>query len=381
MNRQIVEFIKNIYANEYPVLLHRPIFIGNEKEYMAKCIDTSYVSYVGEFVNKFEKMVAEFTGAKYAVATVNGTSALHISLKLAGVKEGDEVLTQALTFVATVNAISYCGAKPIFVDSDMNNLGMSAEKLEQFLRNETVIGDDGFCHNKTTGRRIVSCVPVHIFGHSVRIDKICEICNKYNILVIEDSAESLGSYYKGQHTGTFGIIGVLSFNGNKVITTGGGGMILTNDEELAKRAKHITTTAKIPHKWEFDHDEIGFNYRMPNINAAVGCAQMENIQLFLKDKREISCLYREFFNSINLGYVGEPEFCQSNYWLNAILVKDVEQRGHLLEYTNKEGVMTRPVWILMNKLAMYKNAQTTNLENAKWLEARIVNIPSSVRMV
>jgi aminotransferase in exopolysaccharide biosynthesis len=380
MFENIVKFIKQLYGNNGTIPLHEPRFNGNEKKYLNQCIESTYVSYLGEFVGRFENMIQEFTGAKHTIATANGTLALHAALLLAGVKPGDEVLTQALTFVATANAITHCGAKPIFIDSEKQTLGISPENLEEFLARETVIKDYGYCYNKITNRKISACIPMHVFGHPVRIDEILNICNKHHITVIEDAAESLGSFYKEKHTGTFGKIGILSFNGNKIITTGGGGMIITDDENIANQAKYITATAKIPHKWEFIHDEVGYNYRMPNINAAVGCAQMESLPKYLDNKRETAALYKEYFNGLGIMFLVEPEECKSNYWLNAIILADREQREEFLDYSLKNGIMARPIWRLMNKLPMYKDCQHTNLENAQWLEDRIVNIPSSVRI-
>jgi aminotransferase in exopolysaccharide biosynthesis len=376
----IIKFIRNIYNTDGQIPLHEPRFIGNEKKYLNECIDSTYVSYLGEFVERFENMVKEFTGAQHAIATANGTLALHAALKLTGVEPGDEVLTQVLTFVATANAISHCGAKPVFIDNEKENLGMSTEKLEEFLESEAVMKNDGYCYNKKTNRKILACVPMHVFGHPVKIDRITNICKRHNIIVIEDSAESLGSFYKNKHTGTFGQIGILSFNGNKIITTGGGGMIITDDEVFAKQAKHITTTAKVPHKWEFIHDEVGYNYRMPNVNAAIGCAQMENLPVFLENKRGLASEYKDFFEEMGIEFFSEKDGCRSNYWLNAVVLKDRAQRDEFLEYCHNNGVMARPVWTLMNKLPMYSNCQTIGLENAQWLEDRVVNIPSSVRV-
>jgi perosamine synthetase len=375
----IIKFIRNIYNTDGQIPLHEPRFIGNEKKYLNECIDSTYVSYLGGFVERFENMVKEFTGAQHAIATANGTLALHMALLAADVKRDDEVLTQALTFVATVNAISYCGAVPVFIDSDRDTLGMSPDKLEEFLTQQTFMKDES-CYNKKTGRKITACIPVHVFGHPVQIDRIKQVCDHHNIYLVEDAAESLGSFYKGKHTGTFGKIGILSFNGNKIVTTGGGGMVLTNDDHLAKKIRHITTTAKIPHRWEYIHDEIGYNYRLPNVNAAIGCAQMENISGFLINKREITNLYKEFFNEIGIEFFTESKGCKSNYWLNSIALKDREQREEFLDYTHKNGIMARPIWRLMNKLDMYRNCQSTDLENAQWLEDRLVNIPSSVRV-
>ncbi|MCL4171073.1 UNVERIFIED_CONTAM: hypothetical protein GTU68_045206, partial [Idotea baltica] len=334
---------------------------------------------VGKFVDRFEEDVARFTGAKYAIATVNGTAALHIALLLAGVEENDEVITQPLTFIATCNAISYIGAHPIFTDVNMGTLGLCAEKLEHFLSRNTEIVN-GRCINKKTKRTIKAVVPMHTFGLPVRINELLAVCEKYKLKVVEDAAESLGSYYKGHHTGTSGLLGTLSFNGNKTITTGGGGMLLTNDEALARKAKHITTTAKIPHAWDFEHDLVGYNYRLPNINAALGCAQMEVLPEFIKRKRKVAKMYDAFFKDKAVVFVKEPENTNSNYWLNAILVKDIDERNAFLKKTNENGVMTRPIWKLMNHLPMFNKAQTGNLENAMNLEKRVINIPSSVKI-
>lgn len=378
MFSDFTKFVKELYKSD-KVPLHAPVFSGNEKKYLNECIDTTFVSYVGRFVSLFEEKIAAYTGAKYAVAVVNGTCALEIALKLCGVKPGDEVLTPALTFVATSNAIAYCGANHIFIDSEKVNLGMCPEKLEEFLAANTEIKSDGFCYNKTTKNKISACIPVHIFGHPCLIDKINQICEKYNIVVVEDAAESIGSTYFKKHTGTFGKAAIFSFNGNKTITTGGGGMIITDDEQLAKKAKYITTTAKVPHPYEFYHDELGYNYRMTNVNAAIGCAQMEKIDEYIANKRQTASLYLDFFLTLGVNFFIEKENCFSNYWLNVILVKSKEERDGFLKYTNENGVMTRPVWTLMNKLPMYKNCLHTTLETANWLEERLVNIPSSVR--
>ncbi len=378
MFEAIIQFIKEAYNTEQFLPLHEPVFFGNEKKYLNECIDSTFVSSVGKFVDKFEQMVAEFTGAKYAIATVNGTAALHIALKLAGVDENSEVITQPLTFIATCNAISYCNAVPVFVDVDKDTMGMSPQSLKSFLMSET-IQKEGGCYNKTTGKKITAAVPMHTFGHPCRIDEIAEICDEHNIVLIEDAAESLGSYYKNQHTGTFGEIGVLSFNGNKTITTGGGGMLITNDEALAKHAKHLTTTAKLAHPYEYIHDEIGYNYRLPNINAALGCAQMESLSSILKNKRQLAEQYIGFFEKQNIQFVKEQEHAKVNYWLNAVIMESEEQRNVFLQETNDNNVMTRPVWGLMNKLTMFENCQTSNLTNAQWLEQRVVNIPSGVR--
>lgn len=374
-----INFIRELYKQKEFVPLHEPYFNGNERAYLTDCIDSTFVSSVGKYVDRFEQMIADFTGAKYAIATVNGTAALHIALILSGVERNDEVITQPLTFIATCNAISYIGAHPVFVDVDLDTLSLSPEKLEDFLKNGTQ-QIDGFCTNKETGNTIKAIVPMHTFGHPAKMDAITHLAKQYNISLIEDAAESLGSYYNGVHTGLFGTMGTLSFNGNKTITTGGGGMIITNDEKVAKRAKHITTTAKVPHRWEFNHDMIGYNYRLPNLNAALGCAQLETLDEILENKRETAKYYQEFFDKIDdIEFLTEPEDSMSNYWLNAILLKDREIRNQFLETTNKNGIMTRPIWKLMNRLPMFKDAQCGNLDNSVWLENRVVNIPSSVR--
>lgn len=375
-----VNFVRGLYGDGF-VPLHHATFAGNEKKYLEECIDTTYVSSVGEFVNRFERDVADWTGAKRAVVCVSGTNALHMALMLAGVERGDEVITQPLTFVATANAIAYCGAVPVFVDVDRDTMGLSPKALSLWLAsNAEVCG--GVCRNKNTGRKISACVPMHTFGHPVRLDELVELCARWRIELVEDAAESLGSYYKGRHTGTFGRVGVLSFNGNKTITTGGGGMLLFADEELAARAKHLTTQAKLPHRWAFVHDEVGYNYRMPNINAALGCAQMEQLPRFLESKRETAVAYQNFFSSIpEVQFMSEPEGTRSNYWLCAVLMRDRAARDAFLEATNDAGVMTRPVWELMNRMPMFAGAQCGVLENAEFLADRIVNIPSSVRLL
>jgi len=378
MYKNIVDFIQELYQTKEFLPLHEPRFIGNEKKYLNDTIDSTFVSSVGKYVTRFEEMVAKFVGAKYAVATSNGTSALHIGLKLVGVNEYSEVITQPLTFVATVNAISYCNAQPIFIDVDRDTLGLSPEKLELFLREETIQNSKNECINKSTKKVIKACVPMHTFGHPCRIDEIVSICNRYNIEVVEDSAESLGSYYKEKHTGTFGKLGIFSFNGNKIITTGGGGMIVTNDKELAKRAKHLTTTAKVPHPYEYIHDEIGYNYRLTNLSASLGVAQMENLEFFIEKQRELAQKYIDFFLNSDIKFITEPKNSKSNYWLNAILLKDRDSRDEFLKYTNDNGVMTRSIWRLMNELEMFKDAQCGSLENAKYLEQRVVNISSGV---
>lgn len=383
MFEDIIEFIKSLYPNQNPVPLHAPVFLGKEKEYLLDCIDSTYVSYVGKYVNRFEEMTAEYTGAKYAVAVVNGTAALQIALQLTGVKYGDEVISQPLTFVATANAISHCGAKPVFVDVDIDTLGMSPEKLEDWLLKNTKpskLAQPYKPINKLTDKPISAIVPMHTFGFPCRIEDIVEVANKYNIPVIEDSAESLGSYYKGKHTGTFGLAGILSYNGNKTITTGGGGMIFTDNEQFASKARHITTTAKIPHPYEFIHDEVAYNYRMPNINAAVGVSQMENIRFILENKRETALLYKEFFKNRNIDFITESKNSTANYWLNSILLKDHISRNEFLVFSNSQYVQCRPAWVLMTKLKMYADCVKGDLFNSTQLESRLVNLPSSLRV-
>ena len=373
----VINFIQQIYKTKDFIPLHEPKFRGNEKKYIDECIESTFVSSVGEFVNIVENQIKNYTGAKYAIATCNGTAALHISLILAGLENGDEVITQPLNFIATCNAISYCGAQPIFVDVDKDSMGLSPRVLINFLENNSRIINNQ-CINKVTGKIIKACVPMHTFGNPCRVDEIKEICDKYKICLIEDSAESLGSFYKGKHTGTFGELGTISFNGNKIITSGGGGCIITNNESLAKLAKHITTTAKLPHKWEFNHDQVGYNYRMPNINAALLVGQLEQLKLFLKAKRDIAKKYKTFFKNKSFSFVEEIRGAKSNYWLNSILTNGSEQTDLFLEATNNEGVMTRPAWTLMNELPIFKHCQKSNLKNSQWLKNRVVNIPSSV---
>ncbi len=377
--KKITDFIHDLYgAPEVP--LHAPCFIGNEKKYLAECIDTTFVSSVGQFVDRFEEKMAQYTGAARAVTCVNGTNALHLALLLVGVERGDEVLTQALTFIATCNAIRYIDAHPVFLDVDKSTMGLSPDAMREWLSRNAEIKDSQ-CFNKNTQRRIKACVPMHTFGHPARIDEIAAVCKEYHIELVEDEAESLGSLYKGQHTGLFGRVGVISFNGNKTITTGGGGMLLFSDEELGAQAKHLTTQAKVPHRWEFMHDRVGYNYRMPNINAALGCAQLEHLEEFVLNKRETAEKYHAFFETIDdIHYFLEPENCRSNYWLNAILLKDRKSQQDFLQYTNDHGIMTRPAWQLMNRLEMFKGCETDGLKHTQWLEERIVNIPSSVRL-
>jgi perosamine synthetase len=373
---QTISLARSIYGGDF-IPLHRPVFEGNEREYLIACIDSNFVSSVGAKVTEFEEKVAEFTGAKYAIATVNGTAALHVAIELSGVKPGDEVISQALTFIATCNAISYAGAKPLFIDVDLDTMGLSPAALKRFLEENTEKRASG-TFNKVTRKRISACVPMHTFGFPCRIAEIAEICADWDIALIEDAAESLGSFVGSRHTGTFASMATLSFNGNKVITTGGGGMILTDDSELAQRAKHITTTAKVPHPYEFVHDEIGYNYRMPNLNAALGCAQIERLGDFLTVKAQLADQWDTFFNMRGADFVKSIDGNKANHWLNAIILDSKEDRDEFLKLTNENNVMTRPIWTLMSKLPMFKNCQTDGLENSLWLEERVVNIPSSV---
>ena len=376
---ETIAFIRDLYGEKEAFIpLHAPTFAGNEKKYLEECIDTTFVSSVGKFVDLFEQKVAEYTAAKYAVVCVNGTNALHIALKLSGVEQGDMVITQPLTFIATTNAIVYAGAVPVFVDVDKDTMGLSPTSLEQFLWDNTQLRN-GACYHKQTGRRIKACLPMHTFGHACRIEEVIAICKHYHIAVVEDAAEAMGSYYKGKHLGTFAPIGAISFNGNKTITTGGGGMILTDDETIAHRAKHLTTQAKLPHAWEFVHDEIGYNYRMPNINAALGVAQLEQLDGFLANKRATAEAYKAYFEKQGIVFFVERENEKCNYWLNAIILKDKEERNAFLTEANAQGVMSRPIWQLMNRLPMFVNCERGDLSNAEWLEARVVNIPSGVR--
>lgn len=363
--------------------LHEPCFTGNEWAYVKECIDTAWVSSVGKYVDRFEEMIVEFTGAKRAVAVVNGTSALHIAIMVAGIEKNDEILTPALTFVATANAVTYCGAVPHFVDSEERTLGLDPCKLKDYLKDIATANADG-CINKRTGRRIKAVIPMHTFGHPVDLDPLLEVCREYKIEMIEDAAESLGSYYKGVHTGNRGILSVLSFNGNKTITTGGGGAIITNDESLGKLAKHLTTTAKIPHRWEYKHDHIGYNYRLPNINAALGCAQMEQLSNILELKRQLADRYQKVFQDIEgIKFFTEPPFAKSNYWLNVLLLDTAiaDKRDLVLEKTNDNGIMTRPAWTLMHQLSMFKDCPAMDLSCAENLATRLINIPSSPFLV
>ncbi len=380
--QQVIAAIRTV-VGPGPVVLHEPCFNGNEWLYLKECLDSTFVSSVGKFVDRFEADLAAFTGAKHAVAVVNGTAALHIALKLAGVKAGDEVLIPALTFVATANAVSYCGATPHFVDSEPCSLGVDSEKLRAYLVGHTE-QRAGQCVNRSTGRIVRALVPMHTFGHPVDLNGLLPVVYDFNLALVEDAAESLGSYYHGQHTGTFGLMGTLSFNGNKTITTGGGGAILTNDAELARRAKHLTTTAKLPHAWEYQHDEIGYNYRLPNLNAALGCAQLEQLPSMLAAKRELFQRYQAAFATVpSVKLMAEPEQCCSNYWLQTLTLdlEHADQRGAVLQATNEAGFMTRPVWRLMHQLTPFKDCPRMDLACAQSLSQRLINIPSSSRLV
>ena len=379
MYEKVISFIHKLYGTEEFVPLSVPKFMGNEKKYLEECIDTTFVSSVGKFVDRFENDMAAYTGAKKAVVCVSGTSALHMAMMLVGVERNDEVLTQALTFIATCNAISYIGAHPVFIDVDKDTMGLSPIAVKNWLAKNAEIRN-GECFNKNTGRRVKACVPMHTFGHPIHIEELIQSCEEYHIEVVEDAAESIGSLYKGKHTGTFGKVSAISFNGNKTITTGGGGMMLFNDGELAAKAKHLTTQAKVPHRWEFRHDHIGYNYRMPNINAALGCAQLENIDKFIESKRQVAAEYTELFKNVDgIDFFTEPENTFSNYWLNAVILKDKAAQQAFLQQTNDNGVMTRPIWELMNRLPMFEHCENDGLENTIWFADRVVNIPSSVR--
>jgi aminotransferase in exopolysaccharide biosynthesis len=375
---EFIKFVRDIYLTEGFIPLHAPKFEGREKELLLNTLKSTFVSSVGEDIDEFERKLADYTGARFAVATNNGTAALHVALLLSEVQEGDEVITAPLTFVATCNAIRYCRADPVFIDVEKETLGLCPDRLTAFLEEYGEVRDDGLCWNMTTNRVIRACVPVHNLGHPARIADLSSICSRYNIAVIEDAAESLGSFSDGLHTGRTGSMGVLSFNGNKIITTGGGGALITDDEGLAKRAKHRTTTAKRPHPWLFLHDEVGFNYRLPNINAALGCAQMEQVKVYVKAKRALASRYEKWFDQIDANFVLEPSGAQSNYWLNAVLLANVGERDHFLKYTNERGVMTRPMWTSMHTLPMYQNCTRGELTTSESIESRLVNIPSSV---
>lgn len=376
----LISFIQDLYGTKEPIPLHAPVFMGKEHAYLADAVNSTFVSSIGAYVSQFETNIAKFTNSPSAIVTVNGTSALHTALVLAGVTHDDYVLTQALSFVATANAIKYCNADPVFIDVDLETLGLSPLMVEAWLDENAYIDDNQQCRKKSDHRAIKACIPMHTFGHPVNMHKLLEVCDRWRICIIEDAAESLGSFYAGVHTGTMGRFGILSFNGNKIITTGGGGMILTN-QELGRQAKHLTTTAKLQHPYEFYHDRLGFNYRMPNINAALGCAQLENLELFINNKRKIAQCYAEFFrNNPGLQFISEPQNCRSNYWLNAVICNHREERDALLRVTNSAGIMTRPIWQTLDCLPMFQLSACGVLTNTKWLAERVVNLPSSTTL-
>lgn len=379
MFEDFINIVRKIYQTNSTIPLHEPRFIGNEKKYLNQCIETTFVSSVGKFVEKFEYDIAKFVGTKFAIAIANGTSALHLSLILAGVDKDNEVITQPLNFIASCNAISYCNAKPLFIDVEKDTMGMSPLALRYFLEKNTIIKNKK-CVNKKTKKIIKACVPMHTFGHPCRIDEIKKICDEFGLFLIEDAAESLGSFYKKKHTGSFGELGIFSFNGNKIVTSGGGGCIVTDNRALALKARHLSTTAKVSHKWNFDHDMIGFNYRMPNLNAALLVAQLEKLDEILINKRELAMSYEKFLKNLEYTFFKEPKECKSNYWLNSIILKNKHQRDKFLEETNSCGIFTRPIWKLMNKLPMFKRSHKTDLSNSEWLYDRVVNIPSSATL-
>jgi len=377
MNNKLISFVRNTYQTNDFIPLHAPTFIGNEKKYVTDTIDSTFVSSVGKYVEVFEKHIEDYTGTAKAVATVNGTAALHTALYMAGVKTSDLVITQALTFVATCNALYHMGAEPIFVDVSKVSLGLCPKATEEYLELHASLNPDGECIHKKTGQRIKAMIPMHTFGHPAELDELLTVCLKWNLALVEDAAESLGSFYKGKHTGTFGDFSAISFNGNKVITTGGGGMVLCKKLVDGVHTHHVTTTAKVPHPFEFYHDEPGFNYRLPNLNAALGCAQMENLPDFIKQKRTLAKQYQRLFSGSDFQFVTEPDYAQSNYWLNAIICPDRQSRDAMLKETNEQGVMTRPVWQLMHRLPMFKHSLKGNLTVSEWVESHLINLPSS----
>lgn len=377
MFKSLINFVREQYQTKDIIPLHAPVFVGHEADYVADTIKSTFVSSVGSYVDRFELDMSSYTGSQRAVATVNGTAALHVALRLAGVENNDLVLTQPLTFVATCNAIAYCGAEPVFIDVDRATLGLSAKAMQAWLEEHAVVDQEACCRLKTNNRAIRVCLPMHTFGHPADLEGLVNVCARWKLVLIEDAAESVGSFYKGRHTGTFGQLGTLSFNGNKIITTGGGGMLLT-DAIFGARAKHLTTTAKQPHTYEYVHDEVGYNYRLPNLNAALGCAQLERLEQFIVAKRELAARYQALLSGSSMAFVTEPAECRSNYWLNAVICEDHSQREALLKATNEAGIMTRPIWQLMNRLPMYADCLKGPLDNAEWLEARVVNLPSSV---
>ena len=376
-----VDFIRDLYkaGTDTMVPLHAPVFAGNEKKYVADTIDSTFVSSVGEYVNEFERKLEKILNVPHAIACVNGTSALEIALRLAGVKEHDVVLTQSLTFVATANAIAHIGASPVFLDVSTQGFGLSPYALRDFLEQKCYLKNN-VCYLKCNDARVGACVPMHTFGFACDIENIVNICKDYNIPVVEDAAEALGSAYKGKALGTFGLLSALSFNGNKIVTTGGGGAIITHDDTLAKEAKKLTTTAKVAHKYRFYHDEVAWNFRLPNINAALGCAQLEKLYEFLVNKRQTAMAYKEHFCTDECLFVNETEPCRANFWLCAVLLEGEKERDEFLEYSNDNGVMTRPCWEGMHTLPMYKDCIRDDLKNTKDICSRLVNIPSGVRL-
>lgn len=377
-HKEVIQFIQSTFNTEGGIPLHAPVFLGKEREYVLDTLESTFVSSVGAFVDRAEQMMAEISQTKKAVAVVNGTSGLHMALQLVGVKPGDEVITQALTFVATANAIHYTGAEPVFLDVDYETMGLSAISVKHFLENFCEKREKG-TFNKKTGKRIGAIMPMHTFGFPSDLDGLTSVCEEWNVPLVEDAAESLGSYYKGRHTGSFGEIGVFSFNGNKIVTSGGGGMLVTKDISLGLLGKHLTTTAKVPHTYEYVHDHIGYNYRMPNLNAALLCAQLEQLESFLENKRQLASAYAAFFAKQNIQFRQEQEHTRANYWLMCVELENLEARNRFLADTNAAGVMTRPIWQLMYRLPMFEHCYRDEQKNAEFLEERIVNIPSSVK--
>ena len=376
MTKQLVSFVKDLYQTNEFIPLHAPTFSGNEQKYVSETISSTFVSSVGKFVDDFEKHIESYTGTPKAVATVNGTAALHTALYMVGVRSNDIVITQALTFIATCNAVHHMGAVPAFVDVSAVSLGLCPKALSTFLEQHAILTESGPIH-KITKQRFQAVVPMHTFGHPVELDELINVCDEWQIALVEDAAESLGSFYKEKHTGTLGDFGAISFNGNKIITTGGGGMVLCKTLASGQHTKHITTTAKVPHPYEFFHDEAGFNYRMPNLNAALGCAQLESLTAFVDNKRHLANLYSDFFKESDFQFVTEPSYAKSNYWLNAIICPNHSEREKLLKRTNADGVMTRPIWQLMHRLPMFENTMRGDLSHSEFIEAHLVNIPSS----
>lgn len=376
MINSLVEFIRDTYKTNELISLHEPSFGGSELSYVTDAIKSTYVSSVGKFVDEFEKGIERYTSSPGAVSTVNGTAALHTSMYAAGVGAGDIVITQALTFVATCNAIYHMGAQPLFVDVSKSTMGLCPRSLESFLEENAILEVNG-AFLKSSRKRIRAVIPMHTYGHPVELDEILEVCKKWKLVLIEDAAESLGSFYKGRHTGTIGKFGAISFNGNKIITTGGGGMVLCSSKDIKQTVKHLTTTAKVPHPYNFFHDCAGFNYRMPNINAALGVGQLETLNEFLLKKRNLAMHYKAFFESSDYSFFDEPANTHSNFWLNTVICPNIDMRNELLHKSNSMGVMMRPAWTPMHKLPAFKNSPRSDLTNTDWFESRLVNIPSS----